>query len=305
MTFTRTCQYALLALSLVGVSQQDGQAADVSQATTPLSPGELAGNQLTFDEGVAAYDAGDYATAYSIWLPLAKAGDIAAQRNVAHMLRRGEGVAQDSLRALWFYERAATAGLASAALNAGMMRIEPDAPYRDLEKGAAWLNVAAAAGSPAAMWELGRLIENRPQSTPVELAAAQAFIRRAAELGHEDAKQRLGGPTTVLQVPSPTQALAATQSPNSAPPFLVTPEQGAQFMAGVYLFDDGDFLGAAQQWRPLAQAGVVEAQYRLGRLYRFGLGVAPNVDLARTWLSAAAAQGHEKAAETLEILPAP
>ncbi|CAJ1385064.1 unnamed protein product [Effrenium voratum] len=218
------------------------------------------------------------------------------------MLRRGEGVPQDRERALWFYERAASVGLASAALNAGMMRIEPDAPYHDLEKGAEWLNLAAAAGSPDAMWELGLLIENSAKSTPSDVSAAQALIQRAAELGHEEAQLRIGEETEAPLSPQPPPSQSNTLAPSTV---LVSPEQGARFMAGVHLFDEGEFLAAAEQWRPLAEEGVVEAQYRLGRLYRFGLGVGPDVALARKWLTAAAARGHEKAAKTLEILPAP
>lgn len=302
MTFTRTCQFALTALALLGPIANDGLAAEINQAATPPSLEDLAGNQLEFDKGVAAYDAGDYSTAYSIWLPLAKAGDIAAQRNVAHMLRRGEGVPQDSERALWFYERAASVGLASAALNAGMMRIEPGAPYHDLEKGAEWLNLAAAGGSPDAMWELGLLIENSAKSTSSDITAARALIQRAAELGHEKARLRISERTEAPLSPQPPPSQSNVLAPSTA---LVSPEQGAQFMRGVYMFDAGDFVAAAEQWRPLAEQGVVEAQYRLGRLYRFGLGVGPDVTLAQKWLSAAAAQGHEKAAKTLEILPAP
>jgi len=306
MTFTRTCQFALTALVLLGPIANDGLATEINQVTTPASLEDLVGNQLEFDKGVAAYDVGDYSTAYGIWLPLAKAGDIAAQRNVAHMLRRGEGVPQDRERALWFYERAASVGLASAALNAGMMRIEADAPYHDLEKGAEWLNLAAAGGSPDAMWELGLLIEKSAKSTPSDIRAAQAFIQRAAELGHEEARLRIGEKTEMPLSPQPPAAQNDILAPAPAPaPALVSPEQGAQFMSGVYLYDAGNFLGAADKWRPLAEDGVIEAQYRLGRLYRFGLGVGPDVALARKWLTAAAARGHEKAAKTLEILPAP
>lgn len=303
MTFTRTCLFTLTMVALLGPVANDGFTAGINQAATPAPLADLAGNQLEFDKGVVAYDAGDYSAAYTIWLSLAKAGDIAAQRNVAHMLRRGEGVTQDRERALWFYERAASSGLASAALNAGMMRIEPDAPYRDIEKGAEWLNLAAASGSPDAMWELGLLIENSAKSTPADLQAARAFIQRAAELGHDEASRRIGERKAPVRTPENSAPQSDVAAPGYARPALVSPEQGAQFMTGVYLFDEGDFLAAAEQWRPLAEDGVVEAQYRLGRLYRFGLGVGPDVDLARKWLSAAAAQGHEKAAKTLEVLP--
>ncbi len=304
MTFTRTCQTVLIGLFL-GLSVNSGLAAEPNQPSTAAPPVSLVGDQLEFDRGVAAYDAGDHAAAYSIWLPLAKNGDLAAQRNVAHMLRRGVGVDQDLERALWFYERAASAGLASAALNAGMMRIEPDASYYDLEKGAGWLNLAAAGGSPDAMWELGRLIEASNKSTDTDLEAARALIQRAAELGHEAAKQRAGQEISASPLPETAQTTRAAQSGPLSGPALVSPDQGAQFMAGVYLFEAGDFLAAAEKWRPLAENGVSEAQYRMGRIYRFGLGVQPDVALARQWLSAASTQGHEKAAEMLEILPDP
>ena len=38
-----------------------------------------------FPEGLAAYNAGDYATALQEWTPLAEAGDVAAQYNLGLM----------------------------------------------------------------------------------------------------------------------------------------------------------------------------------------------------------------------------
>lgn len=329
MTFTRTCKNTFVALTLFGLVANDGLAAEVDQDTTQSSPPSLAGDQLKFNEGIAAYDAGEFNTAYAIWLPLAKAGDLGAMRNVGHMLRRGVGVEQNLERALWFYERAARAGLASAALNAGMLRIKPDSSYYDLQKGVEWLDLAAMGGSPDAMWELAKLIAREDATEENELAAL-ALIKQAAALGHEEARQRLAAPPETqvpLSVPS-VQGVSDVSGPQSdLPPItpsinpapvltpvppeaatpvnaaLVSPEQGALFMKGVYLFDDGEFEAAGDIWRPLADEGVVEAQYRLGRLYRFGLGVTPDVETARKWLSAAASQGHEKAAETLSILP--
>jgi len=315
MTFTRTCKNALMALALVGLVANDGRAADGDQGATQSSRPSLAGDQLTFDEGIAAYDSGDFVTAYATWLPLAKAGDLGAMRNVGHMLRLGIGVEQDVERALWFYERAATAGLASAALNAGILRIAPSTPYRDVQKGAEWLDLAAVGGSPDAMWELAKLIE-REDATEENQRAARALLTQAATLGHEQAQQRLaadaaapGAQSELAPMPSSSHRLPAPPKPatlvTEATVALVSPEQGARFMKGVYLFDSGEFSAAAEVWRPLAEEGVTEAQYRLGRLYRFGLGVEPDVEMARKWLSAPASKGHKKAAETLSILPAP
>ncbi len=53
-----------------------------------------------FDEGWAAYDRGDYQTAYHEFLPLAEQGDAAAQYNLGLMYDNGQGVARDHAEAV-------------------------------------------------------------------------------------------------------------------------------------------------------------------------------------------------------------
>ena len=48
-----------------------------------------------FQKGLAALQAGDYATALQEWTPLAEAGDEVAQYNLGLMYDNGEGVLQD------------------------------------------------------------------------------------------------------------------------------------------------------------------------------------------------------------------
>ena len=56
-----------------------------------------------FDEGVAAYDRGDYATALKEYRPLAEQGHAAAQYNLGLMYANGKGVPQDYVQAhMWF-----------------------------------------------------------------------------------------------------------------------------------------------------------------------------------------------------------
>ncbi len=55
-----------------------------------------------FDEGVAAYDRGDYATALKEYRPLAEQGHAAAQYNLGLMYANGKGVPQDFIQAhMW------------------------------------------------------------------------------------------------------------------------------------------------------------------------------------------------------------
>jgi len=68
-------------------------------------------------EAEQAYQRGDYATAFKLWLPLAEAGSARAQENIARMYERGEWVAQDPAMAGEWYTRAGrgAAGPAGAA----------------------------------------------------------------------------------------------------------------------------------------------------------------------------------------------
>lgn len=309
MTFNRTNHLVMMLTvfsisAIFAVCTVSGAArAQAPQAATPSSSPSLAGNQSEFEAGVRAYDAGDPTGAFAIWLPLAKAGDLAAQRNVAHLLRRGVGVDVDLVRALWFYERAARGGLASAALNAGMMRLEKDTDYFDEEKAAEWLALAASAGSPIAQWELAQLLENS-EDVPRDEEAALILMKTAASAGHEEARARLAQLGILQRAPD---ALAPDQDDQVSPKgftALVSPETGAAFMRGVFHFEAGEFAAAAAVWTPLAEKGVVEAQYRLGRLYQFGMGVSRDMNLARQWLDRAKNGGHPGAQVALSALSA-
>jgi len=56
-----------------------------------------------FEDGLAAYDRDDYATALRLWRPLADAGDATAQYNLGIMYRNGRGVPKDYVQAhMWF-----------------------------------------------------------------------------------------------------------------------------------------------------------------------------------------------------------
>ena len=64
---------------------------------------------------------------------------------------------------------------------------------------------------------------------------------------------------------------------------------------GIEAYQERDYLKAVQVWRPLAQAGDREAQYRLGVMYAEGKGVAPNDADAALWFERAAEQGEPMA----------
>ncbi len=73
-----------------------------------------------FDDGQAAYERGDYETAFEEWFPLAEQGDAHAQHNLGVMCERAFGVPQDYPEAMKWYRLAADQGFsdARASLNA-------------------------------------------------------------------------------------------------------------------------------------------------------------------------------------------
>ena len=74
-----------------------------------------------FDEGMAAYERGDYESAIREWLPLAEQGNANAQSKLGFVYYVGAGVPQDYAEALKWYRRAADQGNASAQSNLGVM----------------------------------------------------------------------------------------------------------------------------------------------------------------------------------------
>jgi len=70
-----------------------------------------------FDEGWAAYQRGDYATALREYRPLAEQGGATAQYNLGLMYANGQGVPQDYVQAHKWLNLAATQGNKNAVKN--------------------------------------------------------------------------------------------------------------------------------------------------------------------------------------------
>lgn len=63
-----------------------------------------------------------------------------------------------------------------------------------------------------------------------------------------------------------------------------------------------DYVTAANEYRPLAERGDPEAQYRIGRMYEFGNGYAQDKAQGIAWIRKAAAQGHVDAEQELGVV---
>jgi TPR repeat protein len=63
-----------------------------------------------------------------------------------------------------------------------------------------------------------------------------------------------------------------------------------------------DYATAIKEYRPLAERGNAEAQYRIGRLYEFGKGYPQDKAQGIAWIRKAAAQNHADAQQELGVI---
>jgi uncharacterized protein len=73
----------------------------------------------------------------------------------------------------------------------------------------------------------------------------------------------------------------------------------ADFQTGLDAYQKGDYVGAAKEWRPLAEGGDPIAQYNLGLLYLDGHGVPQSSAEAVNWFRRAAEQDYTQAQHNL------
>jgi TPR repeat protein len=210
-------------------------AAQAEDATPPPAPQTAApdqnppplpfvpGNQKKFDQGAAAFDAGDYKEAYRIFSELAGNYDLAAMRNVALMERKGLGTPKDPQAAEDMMGKAARRGLPTAQADLGVMLMDGEAGSPDEKAALPWLEKAARAQHPIAQFRLGELLEEGAV-VPKNIQAAELLYGAAARHGVAEAAERLEKlkgwtelPPGFMDGPDPVVLPATTPPSNTAP----------------------------------------------------------------------------------------
>jgi len=83
--------------------------------------------------------------------------------------------------------------------------------------------------------------------------------------------------------------------------FLTGMAAANSFQDGLIAYKRGDFATAYRIWLPLADDGLVGAQYSIGALYQHGQGVPRDSVAAANWYARAAAQGFDRAQYDLAV----
>lgn len=121
-------------------------AAPLAAAILLASPA-LAG---PLEDGINAFDAGEFRRAMELLLPVAEEGAAEAQFYVGQMHDFGRGVVQDDWRALEWYDRAARLGHGGAQFGVARMFDSGESIPQQFVESYAWASVAADQDVPGA-----------------------------------------------------------------------------------------------------------------------------------------------------------
>ena len=144
-----------------------------------------------FDAGLAAYDAGDYETAFNEFKPLAEQGDAAVQFNFGRMYYRGEGVLQDYKEAAKWYTKAAQQGFYKAQSDLGLMYFNGEGVVQNNKEAVKWFAKAAEQGNAQAQYNLGYMYA-KGKGVLQDFKQAAKWYTKAAEQGDAMAQGSLG-----------------------------------------------------------------------------------------------------------------
>ena len=136
----------------------------------------------TFEDGLAAYDRKDYATAVKLWRPLAEQGNAFAQFNLGAMYNYGQGVLQDYKEAVKWYRLAAEQGNAFAQFNLCGMYHNGHGVTQDYKEAIKWCRLAAEQGHASAQANLGVMYKNG-QGVLQDYARAHMWYNLASAAG--------------------------------------------------------------------------------------------------------------------------
>ncbi len=145
----------------------------------------------TWSETVAAYERGDYATAYRGFRYHAERGDPAAQYRLGVMYRNGLGVSRSYVEAVRWFRRSAEQGHADAQYSLGGMYFYGRGVPQDYGVAFEWYRRGAEQGNAYSQYGLGSMYY-RGNGVRQDHAEAAQWFRRAAERGYTHAQWWLG-----------------------------------------------------------------------------------------------------------------
>jgi TPR repeat protein len=245
----------------------------------------------TPDAAYGAYQAGHYRRAQAEALKRIEAdsSDAAAMTLVGELYRQGLGVAPDQKVATEWYERAEARGDINAAFALATQLLDEKSGKRDPARAGALLEKAAAAGHPAANYNLALALLAANREAEDKRAVACLEIAAKSQIG--DAMYALGVLAKQGRGMPASEAVAARWMKQAAEAGNIPGEVEYAIMLFNGTGVEKNETAAANLFRRAAWQGNPIAQNRLAKLYQFGLGIAPDTIEAAAWHLAARSQG--------------
>ncbi|KAL8998963.1 MAG: hypothetical protein Q9169_002069 [Polycauliona sp. 2 TL-2023] len=253
--------------------------------------------------------------AFGQYQSAAKAGHAQAAYRVAVCcemgLEEGGGTKRDAVKAMQWYQRAATLGDTPAMYKMGVIQLkgllgQPKSASAALS----WLQRAAKQAdkeNPHALHELALLYEspNSIEGLRQDDEHAKQLFMEAANLGYKFSQFRLGCAFEYGLFGCPIDPRQSIAWYSKAA--VQDEHQSELALSGWYLTGSEGVLQQsdteAYLWaRKAAQAGLAKAEYAMGYFTEVGIGAPANIEDAKRWYWKSASQNFPKARERLEDL---
>lgn len=235
-----------------------------------------------YQDGVDAYQSGDFRKAMAEWLPLAEGGDAVAQNSVGALYDHGLGVDEDDTEAARWYQMAADQGLPLAMRNlAGMYAGGHGLPY-DKDQAEYWYEKAAEAGDEKSVQRLAAL--NPARAAAIAAAAPEPVAAEPAATPAEPMTVAGGDDATAMSdggaAPAPADTQQATMSEAAAPAETATAAPAPADGAGDLQYGEGSASATATAPATTQQASVmtpgpVAGNWLMGQWQGPSLGCPP------------------------------
>ncbi|MDB5744421.1 MAG: msfA [Polaromonas sp.] len=143
------------------------------------------------NEGLAAYDKADYATALKELTPLAEKGNAQAQYRLGKIFNLGAGLPPNKMEAAKWIQMAAQQGLAEAQGTMGYLYLVGEGVVQNNELAVKWTRKAAEQGDATAQFNLSTMHSEKfgIKKNPAE---SLKWLRKAADQRHVQAMNTLG-----------------------------------------------------------------------------------------------------------------
>jgi len=246
---------------------------EIGDKTKPVAP----------DLAFAAFQRGQYLTAFELALPRARNGDAAAQTLIAELYEKGLGIRRDTKEAAEWYGIAARSGNREAQFAYALKLLEGKDVPKDTQAGRSMMEGAANAGHALAMFNYAnQIVADRPTSAGYRKALP--YYERAAEKRVADAYYALAviyreGRTNGIE--DPEKARVWLEKAAKAGIDTAQVELGIALVSGAYGPKNEEL--AFNILITAANEGNVIAQNRVAHMYLQGIGTQPSGMEAAKW----------------------